>query len=238
MPTIPNTTGRHDIGVVTVKDVAVRDEKSNFVNIGAGKSVIDETKTLSAGDQVHMWLNVVMENGKSVAYVDSVSEGSAEPKAAAQEKPKASSTGIKLPTTVGTHNLGTVTIQGVEEANKSCNWIAIGADKSLKTWKKHNFATEPAENATGEMVIEVKETEWQGESRLEFWVKSFGGEKAKGGGGGGRGYAPKSSAEIHAPSIGGIIKSAIETGSSDWKTIAREAIAIYKEAINGIGGDK
>lgn len=243
--TIPNKVGIANLGVVAVKGVKERHGNESWVNVGANKAVVDDGSwNLSAGETGELIVDVISEDDGQggavlVAYIHAFHKRGAG-QSADTEKPKASSTGIKLPTAVGTHNLGTVTILGIEEANKSCNWIAIGADKSLKSWKKNNFSTELTEGATGEMVIEVKETEWQGESRLEFWVKSFGGDKPKGGGGGGsRGYTPKSAAEIHSSSICGILKSAIEFHPDGWKKVAEEAIGVYEAAIKRLsGGDK
>lgn len=147
---------------------------------------------------------------------------------------------IHIPMTPGVHNLGVIKIVSVSEANKSCNWADIGAQKKLKFWKKNSFSVELTDGAEAELVVEVKEEEYNGEKLLVPWVKSFGGDKPKGGGGGGsRSYTPKSAAEIHSSSVCGILKSAIEFHPEGWKKVAEEAIGVYEAAIKRLsGGDR
>lgn len=94
-----------------------------------------------------------------------------------------------------------------------------GHSKALKCWpdQLEKYVVAPEAGVTAEAEIDVKERTHSttGEVIIEAWLKSFGGSpqaKGKGGGGfgGGRGFTPKTTEEIHAASICGCVKSAVD----------------------------
>lgn len=122
---------------------------------------------------------------------------------------------------VGTYKASiTIKETPVKGEDKKPVFIKIdGQSKSLKCWpdQLEKFATLPEAGVTGEATIDVtsRTHSTTGDTVIEAWLKTFGGDnkgKQKGGGGygGGKAYTPKTDAEIHSPSIAGIVKSAME----------------------------
>mgnify|MGYP001810374650 CR=1 FL=1 len=146
-----------------------------------------------------------------------------------------------LPTEVGTHKIGKAVVAKVnDKGGKVVQFQIEGYRGFIKVWRSllGESGVLKVEQEIPDLTIEVKEDTYQGQPVLECWMEmpkpaNAGG---KGGGGGYRQNPPKSPAEIHASSICGLIKSAIECGGKDWEVIATKAIDVYASGIKKVAG--
>ena len=145
-----------------------------------------------------------------------------------------------LPAELGKHNIGAATVANIRKGDKVTQFTLEGWRGNIKVWAKtadgmglkigHKFDA---------LEIEGKENDYNGEISVERWFvepPKAGGFKCGCGGGFGRSYVPKTPAEIHSPSICGLIKSATECGGKDWELIATKAIEVYCEGIKKVAG--
>lgn len=148
-----------------------------------------------------------------------------------------------LPIEVGIHKIGAAVVAKVhDKGGKVVQFTIEGYKGTIKVWRSQlgEGGLLKVEQTIPDLTIECKEDTFEGNPVLERWMvlpKASNGQAWRGGGGGGyRTNPPKTPAEIHSSSLSGIVKSAIECGGKDWKTIATAAIDVYCEGIKKVAG--
>lgn len=153
---------------------------------------------------------------------------------------------IALPKEPGIYTYPATKIVSVEPVGSSGKafWVDFGFDRKVKSFVKTKTALEPG--AVADLVVEVKDDEFNGTvTKGAAFVKSFGGQADSGRGGGGRGggggnWQPKSHEEIHSSCVAGLIKSVFnyagtrEEELSDERigTLINLALAGYSRGVN------
>jgi hypothetical protein len=143
-----------------------------------------------------------------------------------------------LPTEVGIHKIGNVTVDRVQDKGKVIQFTLQGYKGVIKVWKSllGEQGSITAGQAMPEFSVECKEDTYNGEATLERWMHIPKAQNGAGKGGGGfRPSAPKTPVEIHSASVCGIIKSAIEKGGDNWEATAVKAIEIYRDGMKKVG---